>query len=44
VDAILGRDLPLIEGIVLFITVSVVVCNLIVDIIYVYIDPRIRYN
>ena len=44
VDAILGRDLPLIEGVVLFITVSVIICNLIVDIIYVYIDPRIRYN
>jgi peptide/nickel transport system permease protein len=44
VDAILGRDLPLIEGIVLFITVSVVVSNLIVDIVYVYIDPRIRYD
>lgn len=44
VDAILGRDLPLIEGIVMFITVSVVVSNLIVDIIYVYIDPRIRYD
>jgi len=44
VDAILGRDLPLIEGVVLFITVSVVVCNLIVDIVYVYIDPRIRYD
>jgi len=44
VDAIFARDLPLIEGIVLFITVSVVFCNLIVDIVYVYIDPRIRYE
>jgi peptide/nickel transport system permease protein len=44
VDAIFARDLPLIEGIVLLITVSVVFCNLIVDIVYVYIDPRIRYE
>jgi peptide/nickel transport system permease protein len=44
VDAILGRDIPLIEGIVLFITVSVVLCNLIVDIVYVYVDPRLRYE
>ena len=44
VDAILGRDLPLIEGIVLFITTAVILCNLVVDILYVYIDPKIRYE
>jgi len=44
VDAILGRDLPLIEGIVLFITACVILCNLTVDILYVYIDPKIRYE
>lgn len=44
VDAILGRDLPLIEGIILFITTFVVICNLVVDILYAYIDPKIRYE
>ncbi len=44
VDSILGRDLPLMMGIVIFITVAVVICNLVVDLIYVYIDPRIRYD
>jgi peptide/nickel transport system permease protein len=44
VDSILGRDLPLMMGIVIFITVAVVLCNLIVDLIYVVIDPRIRYD
>ena len=44
VDAILGRDLPLIEGIVLFITACVILCNLTVDILYVTIDPKIRYE
>jgi len=44
VDAILGKDLPLIEGIVLFITTAVILCNLVVDILYVTIDPKIRYD
>ena len=44
VDSILGRDTPLMMGIVIFITVLVVVCNLVVDLIYVLIDPRIRYS
>jgi peptide/nickel transport system permease protein len=44
VDAILGRDLPLIEGIVLFITTAVILCNLAVDILYLFIDPKIRYK
>lgn len=44
VDAILSRDLPLIQGIILFITTFVVLCNLVVDILYVYIDPKIRYD
>lgn len=44
VDSILGRDIPLMMGIVIFITAAVVICNLIVDLIYVFIDPRIRYN
>jgi peptide/nickel transport system permease protein len=44
VDAILGRDLPLMEGIILFTTMAVILCNLVVDILYIYIDPRIRYD
>jgi peptide/nickel transport system permease protein len=44
VDAILGRDLPLIEGIILFTTIAVILCNLVVDLLYVYIDPRIKYD
>jgi len=42
VSSISYRDFPLIQGIVLYISFIVVVVNLIVDILYVWIDPRIR--
>ena len=38
------RDFPMIQGIVLFIAVIYVVVNLVVDILYGFIDPRIKYN
>ena len=41
VDAIFARDYPLVQGVVLLIAVSFIVCNLAVDILYVWIDPRI---
>lgn len=43
VDAILAKDFPLVQGIVLFVAVSYVLVNLIVDLLYALIDPRIRY-
>lgn len=42
--AIYQRDYPLLQGIVLIITVFFVLINLFTDILYVYIDPRIRYG
>ena len=42
VDSIVTADVPLILGTVLFGTVCVVVANLVVDIVQVVIDPRIR--
>jgi len=44
VDAIAGRDFPLIQGTVLFAAVTYVLVNLIVDLLYAIIDPRIRYK
>jgi len=44
VVAINRSDLPLIQGIVLFGAFFIVVCNLIVDIAYAYLDPRVRYQ
>lgn len=42
VQAIKSRDNPLVLGGVLFIAVSFAIVNLIIDIIYAYIDPRIK--
>ena len=44
VDAIYARDYPVIQGFVMIIALMYVVINLITDILYVYIDPRIRYK
>jgi peptide/nickel transport system permease protein len=44
ISSVLRRDYPVIQGCVLFIAAAYVVINLIVDIIYTYIDPRIKYN
>jgi len=41
-DAIMRRDYPLIQGAFLIITISVLLANFIVDLIYAYIDPRVR--
>lgn len=43
-DAILAYDYPVIQGFTLFFATAFVVINLLTDIIYVYIDPRIRYG
>jgi peptide/nickel transport system permease protein len=44
VDAIFQRDYPMIQAVVLLITLTVLFINLIVDVAYAYIDPRIRYG
>jgi peptide/nickel transport system permease protein len=44
VTAIGQSDLPLIQGIVLFGAFFIVILNLIVDILYAYLDPRVRYQ
>ena len=43
VDAILRRDYPVIQGVVLLFSFMYVVVNLIVDLLYTVFDPRIRY-
>lgn len=44
VDAIFGRDYPVLQGAVLLMAGVVLVVNLIVDLLYAIIDPRIRYS
>ncbi len=43
VDAVLNRDFPVIQGVVLFFSVLYVLVNLLVDLSYLALDPRIRY-
>ena len=43
VDAVNRRDYPVIQGVILMVTLAYVLINLIVDLIYGYLDPRIRY-
>lgn len=42
VDAITSRDMPLLQGTVLFTTVLMILGNLVADLLYTVIDPRIR--
>jgi oligopeptide transport system permease protein len=44
IKAVLNRDEPLILGIVAFLSILIMVFNLLVDIAYGYLDPRIRYE
>lgn len=43
-ESILGRDLPMVQGVVLFVTAAVVFTNLAVDLLYGFIDPRVRVS
>ena len=42
--AISARDLPVVQGVVLFVAVTVVTLNFVVDVLYSILDPRIRYE
>jgi peptide/nickel transport system permease protein len=44
VGAIFDRDYPIVQGVILLIAVIFVLANLIVDILYTFLDPRIRYG
>ena len=43
VEAVQWRDYPVVQGVVLFVALITLVTNLIVDILYGYLDPRIRF-
>lgn len=42
IESVLGFDLPVVLGVVVFSTVAIIVFTLIVDLLYAFIDPRIR--
>jgi len=43
-NAISARDLPVVQGVVLFVASVIVAINVAVDILYGFLDPRIRYE
>ena len=43
-EAVIYRDYPVLQGIIIVMAAIVTLSNLIVDILYAYIDPRIRYD
>ena len=43
VDSIVRRDYPIIQALLMVVATVLIAVNLIVDILYAYIDPRIRY-
>jgi peptide/nickel transport system permease protein len=44
VQAVIRNDFTLTQGIVMLIAVIFIVSNLVVDVLYAYLDPRIRYG
>ena len=43
-EAIGRRDLPVVQGVVLLIVTTIIVINFLIDVVYRYLDPRIRYG
>ncbi len=44
VDSVLKRDYPVVQGIVMVMAILVVSSSLLIDLLYAYVDPRIRYE
>lgn len=44
IEAIMGRDIPLIQATILILALTYVLINLIADLLYLILDPRIRYT
>ena len=43
-DAIIHSDYPVIQGTVLLAAIFIILANIIVDIVYAFLDPRVRYS
>lgn len=44
IEAIQGRDYPVVQAVVLLFAAIFIIANLVVDVLYAYLDPRIRYQ
>ena len=43
-SAVLRRDYPMIQGGLLFVAATLLMLNILVDVLYAYFDPRVRYD
>ncbi|MGQ0550834.1 MAG: ABC transporter permease [Armatimonadota bacterium] len=43
ISSVLRRDYPVVQGVLMFITTIYVLVNLLIDVLYVYLDPRVKY-
>jgi peptide/nickel transport system permease protein len=43
VDAVLARDYPTVQAVIMLFSVAYVLVNLVIDLLYTVLDPRIRY-
>ena len=43
ISSVQRRDYPVIQGVLMFIASIYVLVNLLIDVIYVYLDPRVKY-
>ncbi len=43
IQSILNRDYPVVQGAILIVSVIFIFTNLLVDVLYTFVDPRIRY-
>jgi peptide/nickel transport system permease protein len=44
INAIMRRDIPVIQAAIIFVAVIYVILNLFVDLSYAFLNPKIRYN
>jgi peptide/nickel transport system permease protein len=44
VTAVLNQDYPYVQGIILLVSTFILIINLVVDLAYGWLDPRIRYS
>jgi peptide/nickel transport system permease protein len=44
ITSVLARDYPVVQGVVIIAALIFVMANLLVDVLYAYLDPRIRYG
>jgi peptide/nickel transport system permease protein len=42
-NGMLAQDYPVVQGVILIVALAVVLANLVVDVVYAWLDPRIQY-